>query len=583
MKKRTLSKIVASAAIAAISVTTSFAQLNLGADCGCPAVGSRPTKNLSTLTDGNQELIANKTLTCDTTWIIDQKIYVPNGKTLTIMPGTLIKGVYVVDPNNASALIIERGGKINARGTANCPIVMTGNADPMDGTYSMTNVGDWGGLVIAGIANNNLIVGNSLCVGIAGVGKMEGFSAADATSRVYFGAGVGDPAGFTTPDDNDNSGVLQYVSVRHAGALIGSSSAGNELNGISLYSVGRGTTIDHCETVAAADDNFEFFGGTVDVKYLSVLYGDDDFYDYDLGYSGRMQFLFGIAGDTVTGLHTTDNGFECDADDNSKAPTLRSHPLVYNCTLIGNGHINPSADNTGPAAIQAKELTEGEFYNNVFVNFRSGLHLATSRSNSTNKGDAYDNWTDNTGDVYLTSNGGKAIYHSLKVKNNTFIGAMKLVTGPSMPDSIKSGYMTLKRLTKGKNPAYFAYGLAPSASDTVQFLTTDKNAYVPSVYGIDYTWSWNAGHTGFTNTYCAVPFANISTDVTAPNDGWFSAVKYRGAFDATQQSWLSAANGFTAPFQRLQDANRTDINQDGVTDINDFLLLSGKFGVVDSK
>jgi hypothetical protein len=295
-----------------------------------------------------------------------------------------------------------------------------------------------------------------------------------------------------------------------------------------------------------------------------------------------MQFLFGVAGDSLTGLHTTDNGFECDADDDKKSPTLRSHPLVYNCTLIGNGHIYPTADNTGPAAIQAKELTEGEFYNNVFVNWRSGLHLATSRSNSTYHGDAYDNWTDNSSDQYLTTNGGVARYHSLIVKNNTFIGIPK-VYKPGTTDSLKRGPLTIKTLTKSKNPAIFVYAAAPTAADTVQFFTTDQNASVTSVAGIDSKWSWNAGHTDFTDPYHAVPTTNITSTVTPPVDGWFTFVNYRGAFDATKGSWVTKENGFTVPVaSTLQSNNPTDLNNDGITDINDFSIFIGKFGQLDN-
>ena len=359
MKKITISKIVAIAAFAAISITTSFAQTNLGAECGCPSIGSRTPVTMSSLgVNANGELLANQILTCDKIYTIDTKIYVPNGITLTVNPGVCLKGAPAPggNPANAVCLIVERGGKIIADGTENCPIVFTGTADPMDGSYPLTNVGDWGGVVLLGTATNNLQVGNVYCAGVNGVGFIEGFSASNG--RDLYGAG---DAAFPAFNDDDNSGILRYVSIRHAGAIL---AIGNELNGLSLGSVGRGTKIEYLETIAAADDNIEFFGGTIDVKHCSVLFGDDDFYDYDLGWKGRGQFLFGMAGDSLTGLHTTDNGFEADADDDKKAPVLdRSHPIIYNATLIGNGHILPSVDNTGPAAFQGKELTEGEVYN----------------------------------------------------------------------------------------------------------------------------------------------------------------------------------------------------------------------------
>jgi hypothetical protein len=564
MKRFTFSKIVAGAVIAAISITTGFAQNNLGSECGCPPVSSRTTVNMSSLgVNGFGELSANQTLTCDKIYVLNQKIYVPNGVTLTIQPGTVIKGATAVLPADATALIIERGGNIVADGTEACPIVFTAAEDDMQGGYSLTNVGKWGGIAILGTATNNLITSNtySASASINGLGFIEGF--ATATPRDTYGAG---DAAFPTNDDNDNSGILRYVSIRHAGALIADA---NELNGLSLGSVGRGTTIEHLEIIASADDNIEFFGGTVNIKYVSTLFGDDDMFDYDLGWKGKGQFLFGMAGDSITGLKSTDNGFEADADDNSKAPLLRSHPVFYNVTLVSNGHIIPHADNSGPAAIMAKELAEGEIYNSIFANFRSGLHLATARSNGTNKGDAYDNWTD-ASNAY-NSAGGKAVYHSLIVKNNTFVG---FGTEPT-----RLFYITTGALTTGKN-ATIAYKAATAASvaDIAQFTTTDGNTLASSVAGFDYNWAWDAAsHTSYSNnSFHSTPVSNITSTITAPADGFFSAVNFRGAFDATKGSWLS--NWALAQIASSQASNPTDINNDGVTDINDYLILVGKFG-----
>lgn len=586
MKKITLSKIVAGLAIAAISISTSFAQTNLGSECGCPVLSARGTAiNLSSLpgmttgdlgTSGGKyaELGVNTTLTCDKMYTIDRKIYIGNGVTLTIMPGTVIKGgpADLGLPQNAAALIVERGAKLIADGTEACQIVFTGVNDPMDGTYSMTNVGDWGGIVLLGTSPNNLTTANASSAGANGVGFIEGFNAANAFDK--YGAG---DAAFPTANPADNSGILRYVSIRHAGAVI---SNGNELNGLSLGSVGSGTTIEHLETIAAADDNIEFFGGTVNVKYCSVLFGDDDFYDWDLGWSGKGQFLFGLAGDSITGLHTTDNGFEADADDNSKSPVLRSHPVIYNATFIGNGHINPSADNTGPAAIQAKELTEGEIYNSVFANFRSGLHLATARSNATNLGDAYDNWTNQT-TPYNNGGTGVARKNSLIVKNNTFIN-FPVTTKTGAADSIRTGPLTKGALFIGKNPAKFRYATACDAIDNAQFTTTDGNTVVASVPGFDYNWGWNAAHTSYaSNSFHATPTSNIASSIAPTADGFFSVVNYRGAFDANKSSWIN--DWALGQVLTSQQSNPTDLNNDGITNTNDFLILVGKFGLPNSK
>ena len=224
--KQTISKLMATASLAIASIAPGFAQVNLGADCGCPTpVSSRPTVNVSTLaTSGGAldgELTANNTIfDCAHTWILDKKIYVPNGKTLTIQPGTVIKG-NTGTAANATALTVEVGGKIFAAGTESCQIVFTAAADNLDGTFPIASNGQWGGVCIAGKATNNLTlaangpyqagVGDGrLCVA-DGIGTFEGF--ASTNSKDQFGV---TPASF---DDNDNSGILRYVSIRYAGAV----------------------------------------------------------------------------------------------------------------------------------------------------------------------------------------------------------------------------------------------------------------------------------------------------------------------------------------------------------------------------
>ncbi|MFZ4399184.1 MAG: hypothetical protein ACOYO1_04045 [Bacteroidales bacterium] len=604
MKKK-ITKMLMAAFILAISINTGFAQyndLNNGAECGCPAVGSRTTTTLESMATNigvnEYEIQTNTTLTCDKIYTISHLIYVGYGVTLTIQPGTVIKGALTTYPN-ASVLLVERGGKIIADGKANCKIIFTGINDPLDGSYAVTNVGDWGGIVMCGFATNNLKQAYNFGAGKKGagwdgVGFCEGL---DNTTKHLWGAGdtikiangqtVSIPTAF---NDNDNSGTLRYVSIRHAGMLVGGNSAGNEVNGLSLYSVGRGTKIDYVETVSAADDNFEMFGGTVDLKHCSVLYGDDDFYDYDLGWTGRMQFCFGIAGDSLTGLHSTDNGFEADADDNSSCVTVRSHPVIYNTTIVGNGHIKGTADNVGPAGIMAKELTEGTFINNVFVNFRSGLHLNTARQGTgTGKGgDAYDNWTIN-GSTYInpsypTGSGNtssqNAKLQSLIVKNNTFVHCN--LTNETTPNGNSYWITKGNKLTTGSGATIgINNAVVASAADTLQFFN-EGNTHFSSIPGIDYTWSWNVAKTDFSDKYHAVPTTSLTSTMTPPNDGFFDIVSYRGAFDPAKKSWLSSDNGFMIPVvDNLRNDNPTDINNDGVTDINDFSIFITKFGQLD--
>jgi hypothetical protein len=599
MKK--LSTLIATAAFAIASMESGFAQTNLGSSCGCPTVSTRPTVNLSTLavsggaSDG--DLLANTILTCDKMWVLDKKIYVPNGVTLTIQPGTVIKGVNTGVPSTATALIVSRGGKIFADGSADCQIVFTAMADPLDGTYAAHNVGQWGGLVLAGQASNNLTlakngpfaagVGDGKIAVADGLGTFEGFATSDFRDQFGVNLTTPQPGYLSNFDDNDNSGILTYVSVRYAGQIL---AVGGELNGISFGSVGRGTTVDHVEVISTADDNMEFWGGTVNIKNATFMFGNDDMFDWDDGYSGKVQNVFsvGVSSNDTLGTVTGagDNGFEMDSDDQQSGNGsgvatgtiavggYRSHPIIYNCTMIGTNKRKENSDNTGMAAIMAKELTEGEIYNSVFANFAIGLNLwqgahpgegaRTSTTSSTGQTvlDAYDNWRDNNGTP------------SLKIKNNTFIGM-----GAGAPGAATATLTLDVSKIAGSNSYYTnpaSHAAAPR--DTTQFYVTDGNIKTSSVAGMTYLWTMNGTTNAVTTQYDATPNPALSTTMVAPADGFFTPENYRGAFASGVPSWLSgwsygtllATTGGLAPCP-------TDINQDGMTDNVDFLLLLGQF------
>jgi hypothetical protein len=249
---------------------------------------------------------SNTTWTADKVWILDQKVIVSSGVTLTINPGTIIKGKEGADAL-ASALVIAKGGKINAVGTAAQPIIFTSILDNIQiGQITGTNLtttdkGKWGGLIILGNAKISASNGDV-------VSQIEGIPASEAYGS-YGGS-----------DDADNSGKLKFVSIRHGGALIG---AGNEINGLTLGGVGNGTEISDIEIVANLDDGVEFFGGTVNVTNVICAYGGDDGLDIDQNYAGTItNFIViedaesdkgleidGTEGTTyVTGLFTLING-----------------------------------------------------------------------------------------------------------------------------------------------------------------------------------------------------------------------------------------------------------------------------------
>jgi hypothetical protein len=568
--------------LALSSNNTLSAQSNLGADCGCPPVASRPEIDVTSLPGYNAisgtfggELTNGATFTCNNTYILDAKIYIPAGQTLTIAPGTVIKGAPNAIPAEATALVIMRGGKIMANGTESCPIVFTAQADPVDGTFPIGTHGLWGGVALLGRATNNLTLaangtyapgsGNGRLAVADGLGVLEGFATSNPQDR--FGVQLnGVPvAGETigTFDDDDNSGVMRYISIRHTGANL---AVGNELNALTLGSVGRGTTIEHIEITSGGDDMIEIFGGTVNLKYCSTIFGNDDMYDWDLGWTGKGQFLFGMKTST-TSMVDSDNGIEADGDDNGSNNLPQSHPILYNVTLLGNSKTTTTTDNTGMSAINAKDKTEGEIYNSVFANFRQGLNLiksvAAPRTFAAG-GQSWHNWTNNPATPTLatatTGNGTQ----SLRVVCNTFVGC----TNP---------------LTNGTSGSS-AGTLITSGADFTQFTVTDMNQIVTgnTLPGFDYNFTVDNTTNTFSvqNDVIPNPALSVSGCPVAPIDGFFTPAPYRGAFSSEPgTNWLSDWS-YSAVLNHSKGivACPTDLDQDGDTDVDDFLIFAPAFG-----
>ena len=301
---------------------------------------------------------ASTTWSADNRYLLNGYVFVTNGATLTIEPGTIVQG-RVSTGAGAAALVICQGAKINASGTATKPIIFTSELDQLNGNLKETDTGLWGGLVILGRAVINSR-SDSAIVAAPITDQIEGFavSSADIPLITYGGT-----------DDNDNSGVLRYVSVRHGGAVLGT---GNEINGISMGGVGRGTTIEYCEVFANKDDSFEWYGGTVNARYLVSAFSNDDNFDYDQGYRGNLQFLFAIQTDITD--DRGDRGLEFDG---ATAPEATATPLgggiVFNATLIGIGNqTQPNGQPGRPStAMHLRDNGAHKIYNSVFVEFSS--------------------------------------------------------------------------------------------------------------------------------------------------------------------------------------------------------------------
>lgn len=286
------------------------------------SVGAAPEIPTTIIVDAN--ISANTTWETGKTYVLAGRVTVLSGFTLTIQPGVVVKGQAGTGAN-ATALLVARGGKLMAEGTAALPIIFTSVADeitPADiaaGNFASPNLdpdvnGLWGGVIILGKAKISTQTknpdGTFTGVDIEEV-QIEGIPTSDANG-LYGGT-----------DDADNSGVIKYISIRHGGTNIG---AGNEINGLTLGGVGSGTVIENVEVVANQDDGVEWFGGTVNVKNIVVWNVGDDGLDTDQAWTGTAENFvivtasghsfeldgpegtFGTTGGNTAAFHTFKNG-----------------------------------------------------------------------------------------------------------------------------------------------------------------------------------------------------------------------------------------------------------------------------------
>ena len=303
--------------------------------------------------EGN--ITSDTTLDASKIWLLKGRVSVVSGSTLTIPAGTILKAASGTGAD-ATTLIIARGAKIIANGTANAPIIMTSVSDNIGvgGTYPSSGPalgvdtrGLWGGL---------LILGNAPCSFSGDVAELqiEGIPTSDVNG-LYGGT---NPA--------DDSGSVEYLSIRHGGAEIGE---GNEINGLTLGGVGSATKINHVEVVANVDDGIEFFGGTVNASNLLVWGQGDDAIDIDQAYAGT------IDGAMVILTDASDHGFEVDGPEGSAPGSF----TLKNVTVIGATKACSALGVNGEMADFRKAAT-GSLSNILFKDFSGGKDVELDAS-----------------------------------------------------------------------------------------------------------------------------------------------------------------------------------------------------------
>ena len=369
---------------------------------------------------------ADTTWTNSNEYILTDIIYVTGG-TLTIQPGTIIRGEPSTGIGNfdPGSLVVTTAGRINAQGTASNPIIFTtaaldsnsdqiadgydffidDNGTPADTDDDADRVTATQTVVSGGVLSNGPFLdvdpmNNPLPAAVyTGAGEFDTIATfddadgdtvnhefrqlwggiiilgeapvnTDVTSagglnrQFIEGLPQGSDAAFGGFNPNDNSGVLSYVSIRHGGAVIGSA---NEINGLTMGGVGFGTKIDHIDVYCNADDGYEWFGGTVNTKYLTSIFNNDDAFDIDEGFTGLGQFWFCLMnGDTVNGdkggEHDGETGSGNDATFGTTYSIPRTYAVVYNATFIGN-------PNKTTEVFRIRDNWGGEYHNSIFYGF----------------------------------------------------------------------------------------------------------------------------------------------------------------------------------------------------------------------
>lgn len=422
-------------------------------------------------TEITSAITSNATWTADKKYLLKGNVYIQAPAELTIDAGTVIMG----DKITKGSLVVSRGAKIHAVGTAENPIVFTSSAPS-----GFRNYGDWGGVVILGKASNNQSANH----------QIEGISAPSGDNGLYGGT-----------SDDDNSGELQYVRIEFAGMAL---STDNELNGLTMGSVGSATKIDHIQVSYSGDDSYEWFGGTVNTSYMIAYRGWDDDFDTDFGYRGYNQFLVSFRDPNIADKSGS-NGFESDNDAQGDNKTPQTAATFANVTFFGPFMYAP---------LSSGALSSG----NISSNYARGAHI---RRNS-----------------------------ALRVYNSVFAGSNKdgiFFDQTSGSAVFKGNYVA--RVTGSAKPTPIANAAAGGTVYDDSNFETD-NVIASPANGVDLSamfagstnnvWILGTPSAMLTADSPLIGNAKLATLPTFPSGfGFDTSVNYIGAFDATNK-WANS-------------------------------------------
>jgi hypothetical protein len=502
------------------------------------------------------EVLVENDIETSTTWTADnvyrltKQIYVLPGATLTIEPGTLVQSEVGVN----GSLAVTRGAKIFVNGTKNAPVIMTSTNDDLTSWHEGAN--EWGNLTVMG---NGLISASHY--GGEPVGdntkeptglnekQMEGLVAEfPGDTKVMYGGA----------DDDDDSGSISYLSIRYGGKVVG---LANELNGLSLGAIGRATDIDHIEIMNNVDDGIEIWGGTVNLKYVSIWNVGDDSFDVDEGWRGKAQFGLIVQGhslDADQGSGVSDNCFETDgAEDSDAQPVTTS--TIYNFTVVGQ-----PVD--GDGGTTWRDNARVQYRNCIFMDLGEKLVRFDNDDGDGASGYGYngtlsweETWTTPAG-THSTVNIGSADPDVLYTVQTS--GMLAEIT-----DSVFYNNLHPDAYTEAD-----ARGVRDAGNNNV---TATSSPIQELVRGADVV---KGGKIIQPVTYINPCAANdaLSSVGMAPDDGFFTPAQYRGGFSGCH-NWLEGwtavhAYGMT---DTSMNSRKGDLDCDGDVDLVDLAELSG--------
>lgn len=478
---------------------------------------------------GAAEILVTSDITVSTTWTanntynLQNQIYVKDGATLTIEAGTIVASTVGLD----GGIAVARGSKIFVNGTATNPVIMTSKADvatwtggnPKTGTWREA-ANEWGNLTIMGSAyiSEDAFAGNVAFCDAGNEAVMEGLLTGGTPDPRLYGGG----------NDDDDSGTLQYLSLRYGGLVIG---LGDELNALSLGGIGRQTDIHHVEVMNNVDDGIEVWGGTVNLKHISIWNVGDDSLDLDQGWRGQAQFGLIVQGyslDAAQGSGVGDNCIEVDGAETAAYQPVTTAQL-YNFTVIGQRL-------DGDEAVAYRDNARLQVRGSIFMDIGAGL-------------------------VLLDDPGGAGGGYGL---SGTLPWASTWTTS----------YTTTSMVNACSNPgAIYTAQTAGTGLDTLNEISDSVVFNVASVAAATAVGVFNAANDNV--TAASMPITAISREATvikggkqmarvlsldpraandavasvgsAPNNGFYTPVTYRGAFATTKSNWLcgwTAADAF---------------------------------------